>query len=281
MRLKYLRRYRVGAIGAGVVLVGVLAALLAPLVSPYNPYHQNIIERLRPPGTLGPAHIPHYLGTDQLGRDVLSRVLYGGRVSFGISATAMVLAMLVGTVLGLCAGFYGGRTDDAIMRLVDLQMAFPFILLALALLGALGPSLRNVIVVFIVTGWPVYTRTIRASVLTLRSTSLVEAARAIGLRDFVILLRYILLNSLGPLFVLGSFEMGRIILMEASLSFLGLGVQPPTASWGGMVADGRDYITRAWWLITFPGVAIMFSVLGVNLIGDAAREYLDPRERVR
>jgi peptide/nickel transport system permease protein len=281
MKLRYLLKRRLGMAGVVILLLVVIAALFSRQLTPHSPYAQDIESRLKPPGYSRPGSHPSLLGTDQLGRDLLSRVLQGARVSVSVAFIAVLLSSMVGTALGLYAGYYGGILDTLVMRLVDLQMAFPFILLSLAILGALGPSLQNVVIVFVVTGWPIYARTIRSSLLSLRAGPLIESARAIGLSEGRILSRYILLNCLNPLIVLASFEVGRVILLESSLSFLGLGIQPPTPSWGNMVADGRDYIDTAWWLITFPGLAIMFTVFAVNVLGDVMREYLDPRQRVQ
>jgi peptide/nickel transport system permease protein len=277
--LQGLLTHRLGGIGILVLVVGVVVSLFAPQVAPHDPYRQDLARRLQFPGSRVAAETPNYLGTDQLGRDILSRIVYGTRVSLGVAFLSVAGASFIGVILGVGAGYYGPPLDDAVMRIVDLQMAFPFILLALAILGALGPSLPNMIVVFIVTGWPIYSRMVRASVLSVKEKSLVESARALGARDARILAQHILPNSIGPIIVIGSFEVGRVILLESSLSFLGFGVQPPTPTWGTMVADGREYIRTAWWLITFPGLAMVAAVLAANLLGEAAREHLDPRQR--
>lgn len=281
MKLRYLLKRRLGLAGTVILLLVAIAAIFSRQLAPHDPYVQDIESRLQPPGYTKPGSAPSPLGTDQLGRDLLSRILQGARVSVSVAFIAVLLSLTVGTVLGLYAGYYGGLVDTLVMRVVDLQMAFPFILLSLAILGALGPSITNVVIVFAVTGWPIYARTIRGSLLILKAGPLVESARAIGLPEARILARYILLNCLNPLIVLASFEVGRVILLESSLSFLGLGIQPPTPSWGNMVADGRDYIDTAWWLITFPGLAIMLTVFAVNALGDVMREYFDPRQRLR
>jgi len=277
--LQYLLRRKLGLAGAAILVVIAGAAVVGPGLIPHNPYVQDIEARLKPPGYAVAGSALSVLGTDQLGRDILARILQGARVSIAIAFCAVVLSAALGTGLGLAAGYYGAFLDVVVMRLADLQMAFPFILLSLAILGALGPSIVNMIVVFVVTGWPVYARTIRGSLLTLKHGTLVESALAIGLPEWRILSTYILLTCLDPLIVLASFEVGRVILLESSLSFLGLGIQPPTPSWGNMVADGRDYISTAWWLITFPGLALMLTVFSVNAVGDVLREYLDPKQR--
>ncbi|MBI4279673.1 MAG: ABC transporter permease [Armatimonadetes bacterium] len=278
--LREFYRYRLAIIGTAVLVFASLCAVLAPVITPHDPNLQDIEGRLTPPGSIKTGERPHYLGTDQLGRDILSRVIYGTRVSLIVSSVSVFFALTLGTLVGLYAGYYGGVFDSLVMRLVELQMAFPFILLALVILSILGPSLSNIIILFAVTSWPSYARTVRGSVLARKETALVEAARAIGLRDSRILIKHVLANSISPVIVIASFDMGRMILMESALGFLGLGVQPPTPTWGNMLADGRDYIRSAWWLITFPGLGLMVTVLGINFIGDAARDYIDPRTRI-
>jgi peptide/nickel transport system permease protein len=237
-----------------------------------------VIARLQAPGWSDGEGWTAWLGTDHVGRDILSRVIYGGRISLFISLTSVAGSLCLGFVLGLAAGFYGGPAEVLIMRLTDLQLAFPFILLALAIVALLGPSLPNIIVVFTVTSWPIYARVVRGSVLSLKALDFVSAARALGRHDLGILLRHIAPNTLAPLLVIAFFEVARMIITEAALGFLGLGVQPPTATWGNMLADGRDYIRDAWWLSAFPGLAIMVTSAGVNLLGDGLRDLLDPRE---
>jgi peptide/nickel transport system permease protein len=221
----------------------------------------------------------HPLGTDQLGRDVLSRILYGARVSLVIGAVSVALAGAVGFALGLAAGYVAGPLDSIVMRIVELQLAFPFILLALAIVALLGPSVTNVILVFALTSWPLYARTTRASLLVVRAQEYVEAAHSVGTAPMRIVIWHVVPNVLGPVLVLASFEMARVIIVEAAMSFLGLGIRPPTPTWGNMLADGRAYLRDAWWLSTFPGLAIMLLAAGVNFIGDAARDVLDPRLR--
>jgi peptide/nickel transport system permease protein len=232
-----------------------------------------------PPGELIEKDWTAWLGTDHLGRDTLSRLIYGSRISLLVSLVSVAGAGLLGFCLGLLAGYFGGPVDALVMRLADLQLAFPFILLALAIIALLGPSLGNIIVVFIVTSWPIYARVVRGSVLSLKEQDFVTAARALGRSDFGIIFRHVAPNCLAPLIVIGSFEVARMIITEAALGFLGLGVQPPTATWGNMLADGRDYIRDAWWLSAFPGLAITLTATGVNLMGDGLRDLLDPRLR--
>jgi peptide/nickel transport system permease protein len=264
----------------GAVLLGlvVASAAAAGLLAPRDPLAQEVIARLQAPGWSDGEGWTAWLGTDHVGRDILSRVIHGGRVSLLISLTSVAGSLGLGFVLGLAAGFYGGPAEALIMRLTDLQLAFPFILLALAIVALLGPSLPNIIVVFTVTSWPIYARVVRGSVLSLKALDFVTAARALGRDDLGILLRHIAPNTVAPLLVIAFFEVARMIITEAALGFLGLGVQPPTATWGNMLADGRDYIRDAWWLSAFPGLAIMVTSAGVNLLGDGLRDLLDPRE---
>jgi peptide/nickel transport system permease protein len=274
-------RHRAVLAGALVFLGVVAAAGAASWLAPRDPLAQEVIARLQEPGWSDGSGWTAWLGTDHLGRDILSRLVYGSRVSLLISVTSVTGSLLIGLALGLLAGFYGGPTEALIMRVTDLQLAFPFILLALAIVALLGPSLRNIIVVFVVTSWPIYARVVRGSVLSLRELEFVTAARALGRQDLGVLLRHITPNTLAPLTVIAFFEMARMIITEAALGFLGLGIQPPTATWGNMLADGRDYIRDAWWLSAFPGLAIMLTATGVNVLGDGLRDLLDPRVRHR
>jgi len=236
--------------------------------------------RLRPPKAVAPSLEKYLLGGDQLGRDILSRIIYGARISLTVGVTAVLLSGSLGMLLGLLAGYYGGRTDEVIMRLADIQLAIPTILLAIALVGVLGPSLRNLILVLGITGWVIYARTIRGVVLSLREQQFVEAARALGSGDRRTLFRCILPNVWTPAIVVASQQVGFMIILESALSFLGLGVQPPTPTWGGMIADGRGYLATAWHVTTFPGLALMATVLAINFFGDGLRDILDPRLRV-
>jgi peptide/nickel transport system permease protein len=265
---------------AGLALLGLVVASAAGAgaLAPRDPLAQEVIARLQAPGWSDGEGWTAWLGTDHLGRDILSRVIYGGRISLLVSLTSVAGSLGLGFVLGLAAGFYAGPVEALIMRVTDLQLAFPFILLALAIVALLGPSLPNIIVVFTITSWPIYARVVRGSVLGLRALDFVAAARALGRPEVAILCRHIAPNTLAPLLVIAFFEVARMIITEAALGFLGLGVQPPTATWGNMLADGRDYIRDAWWLSAFPGLAIMLTAAGVNLLGDGLRDVLDPRE---
>jgi peptide/nickel transport system permease protein len=282
--LAFLRRLasrRTALFGLVVVFVVVLTAVASPLISPFDPIEQDLGDlRLKPPGFRDAAGRVHPLGTDHLGRDLLARVVYGARPALLVGFAAVVISGVIGMAAGLVAGYFGGRLDDALMRLADIQLAFPFILLAIAVIGVLGPSLTTIIIVIGVSSWVVYARIVRSAVLSLREREFVQAALALGGGDGRVLLRHILPNALTPWLVVATLDMARVIVIESALSFLGLGVQPPTPTWGGMLADGRVYISTAWWLATFPGLAILITVLGINLFGDGLRDTLDPRLKV-
>jgi len=271
---------RIAAASALVVLALVsTGAIAAPLLTPHRPGTIDIANRLVAPAWASGGRAGHLLGTDQLGRDVFSRLAFGARVSLLVGLSAVVISGVIGVALGLIAGYYGGWFDDVIMRLADFELAFPFILLAIAILAALGPGLEKVILVLGLTGWAQYCRLTRAQVLGLRETEFVEAARTIGASTARILKRHVLPNTLAPVIVIASFSVAGVIIAEASLSFLGLGVPPAVPSWGGMLSEGRAYLERAWWLVTFPGLMLMLTVLSINVLGDAIRDALDPRLR--
>jgi peptide/nickel transport system permease protein len=260
---------------AGLVLIVVfsLSALLASVLAPANPLDQKLSQRLKPPS---PAH---WLGTDQLGRDVLSRLLFGARISLTVGLVVVGTAGTFGTLVGLVAGYTGGLVDEALMRVTDVFLAFPALILAMAIAGALGPSLNNAMIAIAVVTWPVYARLVRGQVLSLREREFVEAARGLGASTLRILWRHILPNTLAPILVQASFDMGGAILSAAGLSFIGFGTQPPTPEWGVMISDGRKYVSTQSWLSLFPGLAILLTVAAFNLIGDGLRDSLDPRLR--
>lgn len=264
-------------LGAGLLIVIVLSAIAAPLISPHDPAKQNVREKLAPPAWQSGGSWDHPLGTDQLGRDMLSRILYGGRVSLLVALFATIAASILGIVLGVLAGYFGGYTDAVIMRIVDVQMAFPSILLALAVMVMLGPSFRNLIIVLAVSSWVFFSRVIRADVLVIRHREFVTAGEAIGATNGRLIVRYIFPNLVGVITVVATLTIARVVISEASLSFLGLGIQPPTSSWGLMLSEGRQYLSVAWWITTFPGIVLMATVIGVNLLGDALRDILDPQ----
>ena len=266
--------------GLSVLLVTGGAAVLAPQLAPWDPGKQMLLKRLKPPMWQERGLREHPLGTDHLGRDILSRILHGGRISLGVGLTAVTLSALIGVTLGLLAGFFGGRADAFIMRVVDVFLAIPYILLAMGVVFALGPSLLNVILVMGATRWVQFARIVRADVLSIREREFVAGARARGNRPLRLLLHHVLPNALTPIIVVATLELAFMIIYESALSFLGLGVQPPTPTWGWMLADGRNYIATAWWLATLPGLAIMLTVLAVNLLGDWLRDTLDPRLKV-
>ena len=278
--LRRLTRRRTALFGLVVFASVVLAAILAPVLAPFDPVVQDIGQRLKPPGWAAPDGRTHWLGTDHLGRDILGRILFGSRIALVVGLAAVAISGTLGLVIGLVSGYFGGRVDDLFMRLADIQLAFPFILLALAVIGVLGPSLRNIIVVVGVSGWVVYARIVRGEVLSLREREFVQAARAVGSPPARIIARHVVPNAFTPWLVIATLDMARVIIVESALSFLGLGVPPPTPTWGGMLADGRVYMSTAWWLATFPGLAILLTVLGINLLGDGLRDTLDPRLKV-
>jgi len=270
---------------AAVVFLALLVvcAVFAPIVAPFDPETQSLMLRNQPPMTEAEdgGFLPHLLGTDQLGRDLLSRILFGARVSLAVGFAGAIFSGLVGITLGLIAGYYRGVVDDIIMRLVDTQMGFPSLMTALLVLYVLGAGMWKVILVLAVTRWMVYARITRGLVLSSREEVFVESARAVGCSDRRILVRHILPNLLSPLLVLMTLEVATMILTEASLSFLGLGIQPPQSSWGLMLAQGRAYVTTAWWLVTFPGLVILLTALSLNLVATWARAVTDPVTRWR
>jgi peptide/nickel transport system permease protein len=275
-----LARRRTALFGLVIVALVFAAALGATWLSVWDPVEQDITNRLKPPGSQDPSGRVHVLGTDHLGRDLLARVIFGARPALMVGFAAVAISGIIGMVVGLVSGYFGGRVDDVFMRLADIQLAFPFILLAIAVIGVLGPSLPVIVVVIGVSSWVVYARVVRSAVLSLREREFVQAALALGSRDGRIVLRHILPNAFTPWLVVATLDMARVIVIESALAFLGLGVQPPTPTWGGMLADGRVYISTAWWLATFPGLAILVTVLGINLFGDGLRDTLDPHLKV-
>ncbi|MBM4442416.1 MAG: ABC transporter permease [Candidatus Rokubacteria bacterium] len=233
-----------------------------------------------PPGSHERGWGWHLLGTDHLGRDILSRMVHGARVSLFVAVIAVLISGTIGTAVGLLSGYRGGRVDDVLMRVTEVQLACPFILLALAVAAVLRPNLRNTVAVLAISGWVIYAKVVRSRVLSLRESEFLAAARALGATGSRLVLRHLLPNMLSTCIVLATVEAARMIILESALSFLGLGVQPPNASWGGMLRDGKLYISSAWWYTTFPGLAIMLTVLGLNMVGDSLRDLLDPRLKV-
>lgn len=259
----------------GLVLAGVVlaAAILAPLVAPYDPYEMNMADALQPPS------VAHPLGTDVFGRDVLSRMIYGARVSMEVSVWSRLISLVVGTLLGLVAGYVGGRLDNIIMRLGDVTLAYPGLLLLIAVMAAVGPSLASLVIALGIVGWAGVARIVRAQVLSVKEREFVLAIRSLGGRSTRIVLRHLLPNCVSQLIVIFSVGLGMGVMAESSMSFLGLGAQPPTPSWGSMISGGLDYLRVAPWLSLAPGIGITLAVMGFNLLGDACRDLLDPKLR--
>lgn len=267
-----LRRMPGPMIGLVVLVTLILMAIFAPLIAPYDPIKDaNVMDALTEPGT------QFLLGADHTGRDVLSRLIYGARISLSVGVVVQAVSVLIGTVMGLLAGYYGGWIDDLISGITTVLQAFPGLLFAIAVMAVLGPGLYNVFVALGLVGWPTVARLVRGEALALREREFVEGARALGARDLRILLKHVLPNCLGPIIVVVTLGMAGAILAEASLSFLGLGTQPPTPSWGAMLASGRDYVWEAPWLTLYPGLAIFATILALNLLGDGLRDVLDPK----
>jgi peptide/nickel transport system permease protein len=263
-----------------LILLGlIVTAIFAPRVAPHNPIRERLIDRLLPPAWDKDGEWQYLLGTDHLGRDLVSRMIYGSRVSLVVGSAAVILGGVLGVALGVTAGFLRGHTDEAIMALADMQLAFPTILLAIAIIAVLGPSFTNLVIVIGISGWVTYARIARGQVLSVREQEFIEAIRAQGGSRFRIVWRHILPNILSPIIVVATLDLARTIILESTLSFLGLGIQPPTPSWGGMLSDGREYLLSAWWIATFPGVALMLTALSFNRLGDWIRDRSDPRLR--
>ena len=271
--LRQFLRNRSAVFGMLVLLAVVLSAVFAPRLTPYDPIETNFRARYQPPSA------EHIMGTDRVGRDVATRILYGARISLRVGLIAVTIAVVLGTAIGLVSGFYRGWIDEALMRFIDVVMAMPSILLAITIVFALGPNLFNVMIAIGIATMPNYARVVRASVLSARENVYVEAARAAGMGDVRIIVKHILPNVLAPVLVLSTLGLGTAILSVAALSFLGLGAAPPTPEWGVLISDGRESLGSAWWISTFPGLAIMVVVLAVNLVGDGLRDALDPRMR--
>jgi peptide/nickel transport system permease protein len=269
-----MRRDPVFWLSAAALGLILLAAVFAERLAPYGPNEQDILKRLQPPGIPG-----HVLGTDEVGRDILSRLIHGARISLLIGVIAVGVSCPLGVLVGLVAGYAGRRTDDVLMHITDIQLAIPTILLAIAVVAVLGPGLPNVIITLSVTGWTLYARLVRGETMTVKTRDFVQAARANGAGDARIVLRHVLPNVFSPVIVVAVFAVANMIVLEATLSFLGLGVEPSVVTWGRMLNGGRLYLNTAWWLTAFPGLAIFVTVLAVNLLGDHLRDWLDPRLR--
>jgi peptide/nickel transport system permease protein len=272
---RYFRRSRLAVGGLAVIVIMFVIAGSASFIAPYDPGKTEVSMKLKPPS------LQHYLGTDQLGRDVFSRMLFGSRVSLSVGFVAVAISICIGILVGAMAGYYGRWVDSVLMRFVDIMLCFPSFFLILTVVALLGPSLFKVMVVIGITSWMGTSRFVRAEFLSLRERDFAQAAKALGVKDFRIIFRHILPNALAPVFVTATLDVATAILVEAGLSFLGFGVQPPAPSWGNILTEGRTYIFDAWWLTVFPGLAILVTVLSFNLLGEGLRDALDPRLRGR
>jgi ABC-type dipeptide/oligopeptide/nickel transport system permease subunit len=270
-------RNRIGVVGGMILLIVIMGAVLADYVAPHEPNRQRLMARFKPPFWAEGGSLTYVLGTDNVGRDIWSRIIHGSRISLLVGICAVGISALIGVTLGLVAGFWGGRSDTIIMALVDIMLAFPQLILAFAMVAVLGPGIGNIILVLGLTGWERYARVVRAEVLALREREFVQAARAIGVSNPKIVFGHILPNTFSSVIVMATLQTAQAILAEAALSFLGLGTGRTYPSWGQMISLGRDYISIAWWLSTFPGLAILLTVLAINLVGDRIRDVLDPR----
>jgi peptide/nickel transport system permease protein len=256
-----------------IILCLFLVALFADIISPYDPYEVNMKEKLQKP------NLNHLFGTDQLGRDVLSRIIYGTRISLFVSVFAIAIIMFLGVMFGSIAAYFGGKVDEVIMRFVDILLSFPGLIIAITLVGILGPSLKNLVIAIALTSWATYARIVRSFVLSIKEMEFVTQAKVLGASDVYILAKHVIPNAIAPIIVLATLDMGHIVLSITGLSFLGLGAQPPTPEWGTMLNEGKNFMTTAPWLTIFPGLAIMITVLAFNLLGDGLRDLLDPRVR--
>ena len=272
---RYFKRNRLAVGGLVIIVITFLIASLASFLSPYDPGETEVSMKLNPPS------FQHFLGTDQLGRDVFSRMLYGSRVSLSVGFVAVAISIGIGIFVGAISGYYGRWIDTVLMRFVDIMLCFPSFFLILTVVALLGPSLFKVMVVIGITSWMGTSRFVRAEFLSLRERDFTQAAKALGVKDRRIIFRHILPNALAPVFVTATLDVATAILVEAGLSFLGFGVQPPAPSWGNILTEGRTYIFDAWWLTVFPGLAILITVLSFNLLGEGLRDALDPRLRGR
>ena len=271
------KRNPVGLMGGFILLVVIGGAIFADHLAPHEPNTQRLVSRFTPPFWVAGGKMTYPLGTDNVGRDIWSRIIHGSRISLIVGISAVSISLLIGVTLGLLSGFLGGRVDAVIMALVDIMLAFPQLILAFAMVAILGPGIGNIILVLGLTGWERYARVVRAEVLALREREFVQAARAIGVPTLTILVRHVLPNTFSSVIVMATLQIAQAILAEAALSFLGLGSGRTYPSWGQMIALGRDYINVAWWISTFPGLAILLTVLAINLVGDRIRDVLDPR----
>jgi peptide/nickel transport system permease protein len=268
-----IRKSPLTLVGIGIILCLVLTALLAPLIAPHDPFQLDPRNRLKPPSS------EHWFGTDTAGRDMLSRVIFGTRISIRIGATVVFLAVISGCLIGLFSGYIGGKFDELVMRITDIFFSVPYLILAMAITAALGPGLLNAMLSLSIVWWPIYARLIRGQVLQIREAPYIEAARGLGASRKRIIFRHVLPNAITPVIVQASLDFGNAIMYAAALSFIGLGAQPPTPEWGAMISTARNYLQDSWWFATFPGLAILVTVIGFNLLGDGIRDLSDPRLR--
>ncbi|MCO5178030.1 MAG: ABC transporter permease [Thermomicrobiales bacterium] len=262
-------------VALAIIILFLLLSIFGRMIAPYDPIAPSIADKFSPPST------EHWLGTDELGRDILSRVLTGTRISLGIATLILSIAITFGVLVGAIAGYVGGWVDEVLMRITDVFLAFPALILAMGIAASLGRDLKNVIIALTLVYWPWYARLIRGQVLSMRERDFVEAAHAIGMRPSRVLVRHILPNTIAPIIVQATVDVGYAVLATAGLSFIGLGAQPPSPEWGTMIAGARTYFRVAWWYMTFPGLALTLTVIGFNLLGDGLRDYFDPRTRTR
>jgi len=271
------KRNKMALWGGIVVILWIHVALFAPLLAPHDPYKGNLFKRLTPPFWVKGGDVHYPLGTDHMGRDMLSRIIYGSRISIIIGVTVVFITTSIGILFGLITAFYGGKVDAIISRVVDILLAFPYLVFAIGMMAVMGPGIFNLMLALIYKEWVTTCRVVRGEALAIKKLEYIEAARAVGVRNAVIMFGEILPNVLSPVIVVSTLRVATIILMEASLSFLGLGIQPPTPAWGSMVNEGRSFLFGFWWISTFPGVAILTLVMGINLMGEGFRDTLDPR----
>lgn len=276
---RHMMKHIMAVFGLAVTLCMVFAAVFAPVLAPYHPYDQDVSNRFQPPFWHSDGNPDHILGTDHVGRDLLSRLIYGARISLSVGIFAVLIAASIGIFLGLLAGYYMGTVDAVISYLIDMMMSFPYVLLAMALVATLGASFRNVFIVLGLTSWPLYARVIRAEVLRIKEMDYIQSARAVGMNDIRIILSEVVPNLFNSIIVICTVQTAAMIISESFLSFLGLGVQPPVPSWGGMLSEGRAYMLEMGWLAALPGMAIFLTAMGINLLGDGLRDFFDPFKR--
>ncbi|WZP10235.1 ABC transporter permease [Cytobacillus pseudoceanisediminis] len=279
--IKLLLQSKTGTVGFLIVSLVIFVAIFADVLAPHDPASNNLGDMLKPPVWLDGGSQNYILGTDNLGRDILSRIIYGSRVSLLVGVFSVILAGFIGIIIGLISGYYGGVIDNLLMRIVDSFLAIPSILFILVVLAVFDPSILVLIIVIGLTNWVTYARVVRGEVLSIKEKEFVKASKSIGTNSLTIMLQHILPNILSSFIVISTLSVATTIVLEASLSFLGLGIQPPDVSWGGMLTDGRNYLATNWWLATFPGIAITITVLGIIFLGDWLRDVLDPRTQVK